>query len=99
MLVKEKFYNYFLKKKYITIFLSLFLYFFSSSLSYSSFQKDLTNKYKTINTLSFNFTQKVGDKIETGNCFIKYSLLMNCEYPKKKKFIIVDGKKFAIVKN
>ena len=23
---------------------------------------------------------------------------MNCEYPKKKKFIIVDGKKFAIVK-
>jgi len=98
MLVKEKFYNYFLKKKYITIFLSIFLYFFSSSLSYSSFQKDLTNKYKTINTLSFNFTQKVGDKIETGNCYIKYSLLMNCEYPKKKKFIIVDGKKFAIVK-
>ena len=98
MLVKEKFYNYFLKKKYITIFLSIFLYFFSSGLSYSSFQEDLANKYKTINTLSFNFTQTVGDKIETGNCYIKYSLLMNCEYPKKKKFIIVDGKKFAIVK-
>jgi len=96
MLVKEKFCKFFFKKK-ITISLSFFLYFFSSSLSYSNFQEDLTNKYKTINTLSFNFTQKIGDKIETGNCYIKYSLLMNCEYHKKKKIIIVDGKKFAIV--
>tara|TARA_B100001250_G_scaffold155137_1_gene133317 strand:+ start:888 stop:1493 length:606 start_codon:yes stop_codon:yes gene_type:complete len=97
MLVKEKFYKCFFKKKLI-FFLVFFSYFFSSSLSYSSFQEDLANKYRTINTLSFNFTQTVGDKIETGNCYIKYSLLMNCKYPKKKKFIIVDGKKFAIVK-
>ncbi len=98
MWVKEKFCSFFLKKKTISTFLSFFLYFLSTSLSYSDFQEDLTNKYKTINTLTFDFTQKVGDKIETGNCYIQYSLLMNCEYPKKKKFIIVDGKKFAIVK-
>jgi outer membrane lipoprotein-sorting protein len=97
MLVKEKFYRLFLKIKKI-IFLSFFLFFFSINLSYSGVQEELTNKYKSINTLTFNFTQKVGDKIETGNCYIQYSLLMSCEYPKKKKFIIVDGKKFAIVK-
>ena len=97
MLVKEKFYRVFLKIKKI-FFASFFLFFFSINLSYSDIQEDLTNKYKSINTLTFNFTQKVGDKIETGNCYIQYSLLMSCEYPKKKKFIIVDGKKFAIVK-
>ena len=97
MLVKEKFYRVFLKIKKI-FFSSFFLFFFSINLSYSDIQEDLTNKYKSINTLTFNFTQKVGDKIETGNCYIQYSLLMSCEYPKKKKFIIVDGKKFAIVK-
>ena len=84
MWVKEKFCSFFLKKKTISTFLSFFLYFLSTSLSYSDFQEDLTNKYKTINTLTFDFTQKVGDKIETGNCYIQYSLLMNCEYPKKK---------------
>ena len=65
-------------------FSSFFLFFFSINLSYSDIQEDLTNKYKSINTLTFNFTQKVGDKIETGNCYIRYSLLMSCEYPKKK---------------
>ena len=97
MLVKEKFYRLFLKIKKI-IFLSFFLFFFSINLSYSGVQEELKNKYKSINTLTFNFTQKVGDKIETGNCYIQYSLLMSCEYPKKKKFIIVDGKKFANIK-
>jgi len=51
-----------------------------------------------INTLSFDFTQKIGDKVEFGSCYIKYPLLMKCEYPKKKKSIIANGKKFAIVK-
>ena len=49
-------------------------------------------------TLHFDFTQKIGEKVEFGNCYIKYPLLMKCEYPKKKKSIITNGKKFAIVK-
>ena len=51
-----------------------------------------------IKTLSFDFSQKIGDKEELGNCYIKYPLLMKCEYPKKKKSIIANGKKLAIVK-
>ena len=66
--------------------------------SLANLQEELLNKYKAINTLSFDFTQKIGDKVEFGSCYIKYPLLMNCEYPKKKKSIITDGRKFAIVK-
>ncbi len=81
-------------------YILVFIFFYSSSLSHAqnNLQEKLLKKYKKIDTLSFNFTQKIGDKIEFGNCYIKYPLLMNCEYPKKKKNIITNGKKFAIVK-
>ena len=60
--------------------------------SQANFQEKLINQYKTINTLSFDFTQKIGEKVEFGNCYIKYPLLMKCEYPQKMKRIIVNGK-------
>ena len=86
-----------LKKFYFTFLIIVFHLLFTSY-SQANFQEKLLNKYKTINTLSFDFTQKIGDKVEFGNCYIKYPLLMRCEYPKKNKSIIVDGKKFAIIK-
>ena len=85
-------------KKLNIIFFTFFIYLCSINFSYANFQEKLINKYKTIDTLSFDFTQKIGDKVEFGNCYIKYPLLMKCEYPKKKKSIITNGKKFAIVK-
>ena len=85
-----------IKKIYLT-FLIIFLYLFSSNISLASFQKKLLDKYKLIDTLYFDFTQKIGEKIEFGSCYIKYSFLMRCEYPNKKKSIIADGKRFAIV--
>ena len=86
-----------IKKIYI-FFLIFSFCFFSISLSKADFQEKLINKYKNVNTLHFDFTQKIGDKIEFGSCHIKYPLLMKCTYPKKKKSIIANGKKFAIVK-
>ena len=86
-------------KKKINLFLStIFFCLFFTNYSQANLQERLINKYKTINTLSFDFTQIIGDKVELGNCYIKYPLLMKCEYPKKKKSIITNGKKFAIVK-
>ena len=79
------------------LFVTFFL-LFPNNYSQANFQEKFIDKYKTINTLSFDFTQKIGNKIEFGNCYIKYPLLMKCEYPKKKKSIIANGKKFAIVK-
>jgi len=88
-----------LKNKIKLNLLTVFFYFFLLNISQANFQEQLINKYKEINTLSFNFTQKIGDKIEIGNCYIKYPLLMKCEYPKKKKLIIANGRTLAIVKN
>ena len=87
-----------MKKKINLSLLTIFFFLFFSNYSQASFQEQLINKYKTINTLSFDFTQIIGDKVELGNCYIKYPLLMKCEYPKKKKSIITNGKKLAIVK-
>ena len=88
-----------MKNKIKLNLLVIFFYFFLLNISQANFQEQLINKYKEINTLSFDFTQKIGDKIEIGNCYIKYPLLMKCEYPKKKKLIIANGKTLAIVKN
>ena len=85
-------------KKLNIIFLTFFFYLSIIDSSQANFQEKLINKYATINTLHFDFTQRIGEKIETGNCYIKYPLLMKCEYPKKKKTIISNGKKLAIIK-
>ena len=87
-----------MKSKINLTLLTIFFYFLFFNNSVANLQEKLLNKYKTINTLSFDFTQKIGDKVEFGNCYIKYPLLMKCEYPKKKKIIITNGKKLAIVK-
>jgi len=87
-----------LRKKINLILFLISFYFFFVNNSQANIQAELINKYKTTDTLSFNFVQSIGDKIETGNCYIKYPLLMKCEYPKKKKSIIANGKKFAIIK-
>ena len=85
-------------KKLNIIFFAFFFFFSFANFSEANFQEKLINKYKTIDTLSFDFTQKIGDKVEFGNCYIKYPLLMRCEYPKKRKSIIINGKNFAVVK-
>ena len=87
-----------MKKKINFACFTILIYLFSINYSLANFQEKLIDKYNKINSLSFDFTQKIGDKVELGNCFIKYPLLMKCEYPKKKKSIIANGKKFAIVK-
>ena len=98
MWAKGKFYRLILIKKLNIIFLTFFFYLSIIDSSQANFQEKLINKYKIINTLHFDFTQKIGEKVEFGNCYIKYPLFMKCEYPKKKKSIIANGKKLAIIK-
>jgi len=87
-----------LTKKFNFTLLTIFFYLFFTSYAQANFKDKLINKLKTTNTLSFDFIQTIGEKKEIGNCHIKYPLLMKCEYPKKKKSIIANGEKFAIVK-
>ena len=69
------------------------------SVSLADLQKNLINKLTAIKTLSFDFKQKISDKEEIGNCFIKYPLLMKCNYQNlKQKTIISNGKTVAVIK-
>ena len=97
--VKEKFYRLQLINKANFFFKIIFIYYFLSIPAYANLKQDLINKLTSTKTLSFNFEQKISNKKEIGNCIIKYPLLMKCNYENvKKKIIISNGKKLAIIK-
>ena len=63
----------------------IFLYFFSINIAHPNIKEKIINKLEETKTLSFNFTQKIAEKEETGNCFIKYPLLIKCDYENLKE--------------
>jgi len=76
-----------------------FLFLLSTNIALADLQKNLINKLTGIQTLTFDFKQKIADKEEIGNCFIKYPLLMKCNYKNSKgKTIISNGKTVAVIK-
>ena len=76
-----------------------FIYLFFPTFSLADIQKDLINKLTKSETLSFDFKQQISNEEETGNCLIKYPLLMKCNYENvKQKIIISNGKTVAIIK-
>ncbi len=86
-------------KKKIFIFFIFSSFLVSSNISLADIQKRLINKITATKTLSFTFKQKIAEDIETGNCVIKYPLLMKCNYKNlKQKSIIANGKSLAIIK-
>ena len=86
-------------KKLFFLLNIFFIYLFSVNVSLADLQKDLINKLTATKTLSFDFKQKISDKEETGNCFIKYPLLLKCNYQNlKQKTIISNGKTVAVIK-
>ena len=86
-------------KKFNLIFQILFIYFFCINISFADLQEKLINKVEATKTLSFNFKQKIAEKEEIGNCYIKYPLLMKCDYLNlKKKSVISNGKTVAVIK-
>ena len=86
-------------KKSFFILNIFFTYFFFISISSADLQTKLINKLTATKTLSFDFKQKISDKEETGNCFIKYPLLMRCNYQNiKQKTIISNSKTVAVIK-
>ena len=99
MWVREKFYRLSLIKKKLFLFHIFFIYSLSITVVFADLQKNLTNKLALTKTLSFNFKQKIAEKEEVGNCFIKYPLLMKCNYQNlKQKTLISNGKAVAIIK-
>ena len=99
MLVKEKFYKFNLKKK-ICLFLKIIIFFlFSTNIVNADLKNSLINKLISTDTLIFDFKQKIEEKEEIGNCYIKYPLKIKCNYENtKQKILISNGKTIAIIK-
>ena len=86
-------------KKIFFLLKIFFLFLLSINIVLADLQKNLINKLTAIQTLTFDFKQKIADKEEIGNCFIKYPLRMKCYYKNSKgKTIISNGKTVAIIK-
>ena len=86
-------------KKIFFLLKIFFLFLLSINIVLADLQKNLINKLTATQTLTFDFKQKIADKEEIGNCFIKYPLLMRCNYKNSKgKIIISNGKTVAIIK-
>jgi len=84
---------------FIFLFQIIFIYILFLSISFADLQKNLINKITATKTLSFNFKQNIAEKVEFGNCYIKYPLLMKCIYQNlKQKSVISNGKTVAIIK-
>ena len=56
----------------------------------------IINKFKDSLNLNFNFEQNINGKIEFGNCTIQYPKKMFCDYDKKNKVIVSNGKSLVI---
>ena len=86
-------------KKIFFLLKIFFLFLLSINIVLADLQKNLINKLTATQTLTFDFKQKIADKEEIGNCFVKYPLLMKCNYKNSKgKTIISNGKTVAIIK-
>ena len=99
MLVKEKFFRLFFFKKIIFFLKITTTYLFTITICSADLQQNIIKKLTSTKTMTFNFQQKIEEKKEVGTCFIKYPLLIKCEYKNVKgKTLISNGKSIAIIK-
>jgi len=96
MLEKEKYYRLNLFKK---IFFFLIVFTLFSQKSFSSPKEKIINNFIKINNISFEFQQKIADKIEVGKCYIKYPKLIYCLYDNKDKKEMVSNGRTLVIKN
>ena len=59
-------------------------------------KNQIINKLKDTLNLNFDFEQNINGKIEFGNCTIQYPKKMFCDYDKKNKVIVSNGKSLVI---
>ena len=96
---KEKYYKFrFRKIKYFFFLKIIFIFFLTKTYAFAEIKQKLIKKLENTQTLTFNFNQKISDKIQTGNCIIKYPRLIRCDYEDSyNKRLISNGKTLAII--
>ena len=83
--------------KKILFFLIILILFEQKSFSLP--KEKIINNFNNINNISFEFQQKIADKIEVGKCYIKYPILIYCLYDNKDKKEMVSNGKALVIKN
>tara|TARA_B100000963_G_C22273716_1_gene513921 strand:- start:51 stop:605 length:555 start_codon:yes stop_codon:yes gene_type:complete len=78
------------------IFFILSLSLFSFDLSANQ-KNQIINHINSINSLEFTFNQIINEKLEIGNCLLKFQGKLKCEYfDDKQKELIVNDKRMAL---
>ena len=67
--------------------------------SFSLPKENIINNFSKINNISFEFQQKIADKIESGKCYIKYPKLIYCLYDNKNKKEMISNGRALVIKN
>jgi len=78
------------------IFIILLIFFFSKA--NASYKKQIISDLKKINNLTFEFEQKINEKVEKGNCTIEYPKKIFCEYYKSNNKVLVSNGKSLVIK-
>ena len=80
-------------------FLLLIFLFNLSNQVYAKNKGEIINNLKNTSNLTFDFEQNINGKIELGNCTIQYPKKIFCEYDKKNKVMVSNGKSLVIKSN
>jgi len=76
-------------------FLILIFFTLISNTQASNKEKIIENLQNTV-SLNFQFEQNINGKVENGNCVIQYPKKIFCEYQKKDKILVSNGKSLVI---
>mgnify|MGYP003345697514 CR=1 FL=1 len=78
----------------------LLIFFIMQNFAHGSIKSEIINNFKSIKNISFNFKQKIEDKIEEGKCSIVYPKKILCIYNDfYKKILVSNGKSLVINPN
>jgi outer membrane lipoprotein-sorting protein len=80
------------------IFLLIFFFLFQNSVN-ASIKSEIINNFKLTENLKFNFVQKIGKKIEKGECIIGYPKKIFCKYDDRYNKILVSNGKSLVIKS
>jgi len=78
------------------IFILIFFFLFQNNVN-ASIKSKIINNFLLTNNIKFNFLQKIGKKIENGECIIAYPKKIFCKYDDRyNKILVSNGKSLVI---
>ena len=80
------------------IFILIFFFLFQNKVN-ASIKSEIINNFKLTENLKFNFVQKIGKKIEKGECIIAYPKKIFCKYDERYNKILVSNGKSLVIKS